>query len=78
MSDRPKLSSIRAARTADGAREFFHYYLQSPYAQRKMAGKPARFDFVTGNPFAMPIPEMVAALVDAATPKDTTRRTPTR
>ncbi|HEY4181319.1 MAG TPA: aminotransferase class I/II-fold pyridoxal phosphate-dependent enzyme [Kofleriaceae bacterium] len=64
-----RLSSTRAAQTADGAREFFHYYLQSPYAQRKMAGKPARFDFVTGNPFAMPMPEMVSAMVDAVTPK---------
>jgi aspartate aminotransferase len=66
---KPRLNSTRASTTADGAREFFHYYLQSPYAQRKMAGKPARFDFVTGNPFEMPMKEMVDAMVDAAKPK---------
>jgi aspartate aminotransferase len=73
MTDLPisKLTSTRAARTADAARDFFRYYLQSPYAQRKMAGKAPRCDFVTGNPFEMPMPEMVSALVNAIQPKDT-------
>jgi aspartate aminotransferase len=65
-----KLASDRAVVTAEGAREFFHYYLQSPYAKRKAAGQAPRFDFVTGNPFELPMPEMVSALVDAITPRD--------
>jgi aspartate aminotransferase len=66
----PRLNSNRARRTANGGRAFFQYYLQSPYAQRKMAGKPPRFDFVTGNPFELPMPALVSALQNAATPKD--------
>ncbi len=66
----PRLSSSRAKRTAAAGHAFFHYYLQSPYAQRKMAGKPPRFDFVTGNPFEMPMPALVAALQSAAAPKE--------
>jgi aspartate aminotransferase len=65
-----RLTSTRAVGTTSAARPFFRYYLQSPYAQRKAAGKAPRFDFVTGNPFEMPMPAMVAALAKAVQPPD--------
>lgn len=69
MSQPRQIASTRAIRTAGGAAEFMNYYTKSPYAQRKASGRPPRFDFVTGNPFEMPLPALVSAIQKATVPQ---------
>lgn len=65
-----RVNSVRADRTARAASAFMDYYTKSTYAKRKAGPNPPRFDFVTGNPFELPMPTMVEAMTRALQPKN--------
>src|SRR5262245_6367158 len=67
--------STQSARRVEYCRTFMTFLNESEWAKRTggptggPTGAPPRFDFVTGNPFEMPLPGIGAALAKASTPK---------
>jgi aspartate aminotransferase len=51
----------------DSASDWLGFYTKSEWARRRTdPSRPPKFDFVTGNPYTMPLPEISAALQRAA------------
>jgi aspartate aminotransferase len=62
-------ASRQMRRIYDSARAFMDFFTKSPWAMRHREGKPPTFDFVTGNPYQMPLPQIGEALARASVPQ---------
>ena len=62
-------ASRQMRRIYESARDFMDFFTKSPWARLHRDGKPPRHDFVTGNPYQMPLPQIGDALARASMPR---------
>ncbi len=56
-------------RIHSSARDFLDFFTKSEWAQRHRDGRPPTYDFVTGNPYTMPLPQIGEALARHSNPQ---------
>lgn len=61
-------SSRQMRRIYESARDFLDFFTKSTWATLSREGRPPKYDFVTGNPYQMPLPQIGDALARAARP----------
>src|SRR5688500_8209919 len=60
--------SRQMRRIYESARDFMDFFTKSTWATDSRAGRAPKYDFVTGNPYEMPLPQIGESLARASVP----------